>query len=957
MNRTRVVALVLGLSVAGAVRLAIAADASTSDEGSLSEVVVTGTSIKGVGAETSLPVEVLTAEDVARTGATNVEQLFRQIAAASSFGAVGVASATGNTTGAISTVSLRGLTSARTLVLIDGERSAVYGGSNGGAAGNSVDISSIPISAIERVDILKDGASAIYGSDAIAGVVNFILKKDYQGLTISASGGTPSKSGGGSEETASVFAGFGNIKTDGWNVNLGINYDHIGQILGDRRPFDGRYQPQYGNDVTSSFAFPANVSVPGTTKGINPATGLPYFTNTAFPKGITANPDAGACAPDSLNDINYPAQCRFDNSPFDDLQPDVTKLGFLLQGDYALNDANRLYGLASFSQVRTITEVQPVPLSNGNPLLPADPYTAYLANALAPGGQFAGYNLLNPAAAAGTGAFLLPNTSPYYPTTFAESHGLCAGTTASTCQPLNLIYRDFANGPRVTEDVANTTRVTGGVQGNEAGFDYNAYVLFSTVEVFDDLDHGFALYSKIMPLLDTGDINPFGPTTDPTALAAAQQDAFYGTDYHTRTSLASADFTVSRTLFQTPWGPFAAAVGGEVRRETFDYNPSLAIQTGDIAGEGGNGLLVNASRSAESAYLEFNTPIVPTLFADAAVRYDNYQQFGDTVNPKGSLRWQPTDWVMFRGSAGTGFRAPSLSDLFAPQTRSVTANGTKDPIQCPTFSASNPACSFQFTTIAGGNPNLVPEKSTQYSLGTVLQPIKSVTIDLDSWWIFLRNTITDGGLPYTTILANAATAAEFGSLITRDANGNIVSISQQNSNLFKSAVSGLDMDVKYNAELPVGHLGADFNGTYFYKYQTELVTNNGDYTNFLDQPYTVSGGSGIVSRFRYAALVDYALDGFDVALTQHYQKRYHDAPSSITDAKRYVGEYTTYDLQGSYTLAKNTTFSVGVINLFNTPPPYANYAASSNNFIGGYDIAYGDPRGQFFYARATYKWL
>jgi iron complex outermembrane recepter protein len=945
MNTSKAVAFALSLAAAAVAAPGFAADATT-DSAELQEVVVTGTSIKGV-AETSLPVEVLSAEDVQRTGATNVEQLFRQITAASSIGSTVAAQATGFATGAISTISLRGLGSDRTLVLINGLRSSEYGGGGGGVA-NSVDISSIPVSAIERVEILKDGASAIYGSDAIAGVVNFILKTDFEGLTLSAYGGTPTQAGGGEEDSASLFAGFGNIKSDGYNVNFGINYDHQGQIVGDHRSFAGRYQPQFGNDVTSSFAFPANVNVPGSNA---------VFTNTAFPKGSTQNPLAGNCGPYSLNDINFPAQCRFDNSPYDDLQPDVTKLGFLLQADLALNDSNKLYSLASFSQVRTLTQVQPVPLSNGNPLLAADPYTAFLAAALAPGGQFAGYSAINPAVKAGTGAFLLPNTSAYYPLAAAEKYGLCTGATAGTCQPLNLIYRDFANGDRVTEDIANTTRLVGGIKGDAAGFDYDAHLLFSMVGVEDNLDHGFALYSKIMPLLDTGTINPFGATADPAALAAAQQDAFYGQDFKSRTSLASADFTVSRELFQTPWGPFASALGGEIRRETFDYNPALAVQIGDIAGEGGNALPVFATRSAEGAYLEFNTPILPALTLDAAVRYDNYQRVGDTVNPKGSLKWEPTDWLLFRGSAGTGFRAPSLTDLYAPQTRSVTSNGTRDPIQCAVFSASNPACSFQFTTILGGNPNLKPEKSNQYSLGTVFKPVQNLSIDVDSWWIFIRDSIVDGGLAYQTILANAASAAQFSDLITRDANGNIVSISQQNSNLFKSAVSGLDMDVHYFVDLPsTGRVTADINGTYFLKYETELFTNQGDYTNFIDQPYTVTANSGVISRFRYNATLDYAISDFDVSLIEHFQKRYHDAPSSITEVTRYVGQYQTFDLQGSYTLAKSTQFTVGVINLFNTPPPYANYASSANNFVGGYDLSYGDPRGEFVYARVTYKY-
>ncbi len=227
----------------------------------LAEITVTGTSIKGLDAESALPVTVLKAEDIARTGATSAQDLFRYISSASSSGSTVQAQATGFQTGSISTISLRGLTSARTLILINGRRSAPYGGGSTGTAGNSVDISSIPVAAIERVEILQDGASAIYGSDAIAGVVNFILREDFQGVDASFTGGAPTRDGGGTEQHASFFGGIGDLKTDRYNITLGLEFDHVQEILGASRPFATRYSPQFGNDVTSSFAFPANIAV------------------------------------------------------------------------------------------------------------------------------------------------------------------------------------------------------------------------------------------------------------------------------------------------------------------------------------------------------------------------------------------------------------------------------------------------------------------------------------------------------------------------------------------------------------------------------------------------------------------------------------------------------------------------------------------------------------------------
>jgi iron complex outermembrane receptor protein len=920
---TKVAVLVL-VSAATAMTATAAAPAAAADDdkSSLEEVVITGTSIKRINAETALPVQVLKQEDIARTGATTAEDLLRQLASVDSAGGAKATQASGAVTGAISTVSLRGLTSARTLVLINGRRSAVYGGSSAGASGSSVDVGSIPISMIDRVEVLKDGASAIYGSDAIAGVINFITRQNFQGLEVSAEGGTPAHSGGGTEEKASILGGLGDLKQDRYNVQLGVNFEHSSALMGSRRDFATRYSPGYGNDVTSSFAFPANVALTG-GKG----TKSPGFPN---------------CGPYSINDVNFQNQCRFDNSPYDSLEPEYKKVNVNFTGGYALTDTSKLYGEASFSQVKTTTTVQPVPLSYQNPLLASNPYNAFLANLLAT--KYPTYK--NPAVVPGTGAFLLGPDSPYYPTAFAIANGVNG-------QPLNLIYRDFANGLRHTLDTANTTRVVGGIKGTVAGWDYDTSALYSEVRVKDNLESGYPLYSKIMPLLDSGVINPFGPTTDPAALAAAKATEFVGQDQSTKTSLASLNGTVSRQLVTLPAGPLAGALGLELRRETFDFNPSAAVQGGDIAGQGGNTLPESASRTIESGFLEFNAPLLTGLEADAAVRYDHYQTIGSTVNPKGSLRWQPVSWFLLRGAAGTGFRAPSLTDLYAAQARSVTGNGTRDPIQCVVFSADNPACSFQFTTITGGNPNLSPEKSNTFTLGTVIEPVRNLTIDIDSFWIYLKNQIVVGGLNYAVILQNAQTATQFANLLTRNAAGQIVAISQTNANLFKSQVSGLDVDFKYG--IPIADLGNVTllgNGTYFYKYDAQNA--DGTWTGQLDKGLNNVSNGGIVSRFRYNATAVYEAQTWNLSVTQNFQKQYRDGASAITRQFREVSAYDTVDSQASYTGLKSFVFTVGVRNLFDKVPPYANYASSTNNFVGGYDLSYGDPLLRFVYARVKY---
>jgi iron complex outermembrane receptor protein len=224
---------------------------------------------------------------------------------------------------------------------------------------------------------------------------------------------------------------------------------------------------------------------------------------------------------------------------------------------------------------------------------------------------------------------------------------------------------------------------------------------------------------------------------------------------------------------------------------------------------------------------------------------------------------------------------------------------------------------------------------------------------VDSFWIFLKNQIVVGGLNYAVILQNAQTATQFANLITRNAAGQIVSISQTNTNLFESDVSGLDVDLKY--AIPVADLGTVTllgNGTYFYKYDSQNA--NGTWTGQLDKGLNSVSNGGIVSRFRYNATALYEARTWTVSVTQNFQKRYRDASSTFTQVAREVSAYDTIDAQASYVGLKSFNFTLGVRNLSDKIPPYANYASSTNNFIGGYDITYGDPLGRFVYARVKY---
>ncbi|HET9653197.1 MAG TPA: TonB-dependent receptor plug domain-containing protein, partial [Usitatibacter sp.] len=221
----------LAAAVAAALFIPIAAHAQATARGE--RIEVTGSSLKRIDGETALPVQILRREDIEKVGATTTEELLKQVTAVTTFGSILVAQSNGTITTSQSTVSLRALGSTRTLVLINGRRFTVFGGTTSTA----VDVNSIPIGAIERIEVLKEGASSLYGSDAIAGVVNFILRTNFQGGDIFASYGEPTRSGGGRDYQASAYLGYGDLEKNRFNVNLGVGYHKQEEIQGKDRAF------------------------------------------------------------------------------------------------------------------------------------------------------------------------------------------------------------------------------------------------------------------------------------------------------------------------------------------------------------------------------------------------------------------------------------------------------------------------------------------------------------------------------------------------------------------------------------------------------------------------------------------------------------------------------------------------------------------------------------------------
>jgi iron complex outermembrane recepter protein len=894
-------------------------------------IEVTGSSIKRIDAETALPVQIITHEDIERTGASTTEELLKTVTAVTTFGSILVSQANGTITTSQSTISLRALGSTRTLVLVNGRRVTVFGGTNSTA----VDVNSIPLAAIERIEVLKEGASSLYGSDAIAGVVNFILRKDFHGADVMLSYGAPTRSGGGAEKNITAFVGFGDPER--YNVTMGIGYKKIDEIMGSDRSFAHNINVGQNNDLSSTIAFPGNILYG------------PNFARLASPAFPNCGP-TGIVSPFFNGNVNSGQACRFENSPFLSVQPETENKFAMMNARLRLTSQMDAYFEGGFTRNEVRYHTQPVPIVENTQLPATNPYIPFINNLIAT--QY-------PTLAAGLRRFatlgdtlvLLPTTSPFYPRAFVASLGL------PTDQPIAFRYRDFVQGLRFTEDAADTSRVLAGVKGTVGAWDFDSGLLYSESKAKSNLLSGYPLTSAFLELLDTGVINPFGPTTDPAALAAAAAAQFRGTVYSSKTSMTSVDAKLSRELFQLAGGPVGIAVGGELREEKFVFDPSQAFQVGDIGGFGGNVLAIDRKRHVSSIYTEVAAPIFRSFEADLGVRYDNYQNIGSTTNPKISFRWTPNQQLLFRGSVGSGFRAPSLTDLYQPQAASVTANGSRDPLRCPNPATGLPAdCNNQFATITGGNPDLKPEKSLSRTLGFIFEPSHELSIGVDAFWIGLKDSITVGGLSPAFILSSAANAQQFSSFIVRGApDGNasglgpIIGVLATTSNLFKQYVAGYDVNVLWRV-FKSGNRSVvlRLDGTYLSAFDQQ--NPDGSYTSGLDR--ALRAGGGVVPRWHHVASAVYTAGPWEGTLIQNYQKHYADQLSTFNPTPRDVGSYETFDAQLAYRGFRNVRLGLGVKNIMDRDPPYTN---AGGQFAAGYDITYADVRGRFVYGTINYQ--
>ena len=879
------------------------------DPAKLEKVEVTGSSIKRVEGETALPVQTITKDDIQKAGVTTAAEILKLVSANTAPLSDG-ASITDGTSGqrGFNGANLRGIGVSSTLVLLNGRRLANFAtpGDNAG-----VDLNNIPAGAIQRVEILKDGASAIYGTDAIGGVINFITRRDYQGVDLSVSGAT-TQEGGAGKKTVTLSGGFGDLAKDRFNVFGTIDIQQLDSLRSSQRQFiKDRPLATTLPALMSSNTYPANVDISTAQRNALIRAGLlpaGATRNRINPSSPTCNPPASVYA---AAGPGGPLACSYDYMQDTEIYPESQKISFIGRGAFQISNDHQLF--AEFMQTEAVSDYKLSPNPQRIRNLPVSLLPTAYRNAL-------------------TGAGL--------PTTFS-----------------GIRYRMTEAGNRTSEVTSTGQRIVLGATGTVGGWDYDVAYSRAENKAVDKYVDGYVLYDKFVDGVTRGIINPFGPSSQ-AGLDLINSIKVNDEARKSKGVTEGVDAKITRSLAKLAGGDLALAVGAEFRRETTDFTPSVLLISNNIAGDRDSGAFAGSStalkatsdsRNVVSTFAELNAPFTKQLEGQLAVRYDKYSTVGDTLNPKVGLRFQPDKTWLVRASAGTGFRAPSLADLYRPTTFGSASSFLTDP-QCVAKEGSIDLCTDQWAVERRSNPNLKPEKSQQFSLGTVVELGSAWSVSLDYWNILKKDVISTLG---EQIIVDNPIKYN-GTYIQRDVDGFITNIILRKENQGRLKTSGFDLGVDFKgAQTAYGRFSASLNGTLVLNYDRQFGKL---------EPYRSNLGvflnDQVIQRWRHRITLNWDYAAFGLTVANSYSSGYtdqnttYDPVSNKLLPNRKVKEYSLYDVAGSWSPMKNLKLRGGVLNVANTPPPFSNQAYY---FLAGYDPTYTDPRGRTYYLGATYS--
>lgn len=950
------------MTVAAATLLSESASAQTAPadqaQQSVQEVVVTGSLIKRTDTETPSPVQVLTAADLQNSGFTTVADVLHNLAA-NGAGTLnqgfGQAFASGG-----SGIALRGLTVGDTLTLIDGERMVAYPLSDDGER-SFVDVSAIPMNAIDSIEVLKDGASALYGADAIAGVVNIKLKQTYVGAQFTGEGGATQHNDGWYWHAAGIL-GWGDLASDGYNVYVDLDYHRNELIWGTSR--SGQWTALNWSN------FPGGQN---TNPGAIGATGLVYPDSTT---GYVLNPANPTLAGASfLPGCSY-AQQQADKCTFafpGQIQPPTSQTNFLTKMTKALG--------ADWKLTVTASIFDSVAQQTAPPTEPA--FGHLLQNTGAEQGSI-------PLIAWGPG--FGPTPVIYNPLTLPKNSPLNPFGA-----PAELVYSFPDIGPWVINTDTQTYRLFVDTRGTAAGWDLDASVGIMYAKMSLDFDGGL-VPTAMQTALNNGSYVP-GGTQNNIANVAPQASS------SPSSTLDVLDFHGSRDLFQMPGGALTLAAGVQyIHKAQNDTDPpSVANATQ----EGITNFTVG-SQDDTAGFLELGGKVIKSLELNAAVRYDHYDTYGGQATPKFGLKWTPIDMLSVRGTWGKGFRAPSISEA-GDSGIAFGQGNVNDPVLCPngipnvkgTFNA---LCSYPVTGISPSNPALKAVTSENATFGVIFEPVSAFNVSVDWYYIKLTNDIISAsatgnlagtyaslvrGPPTKLFQCTATTAPDVPCPTGPVPVETPVGYPQFNLypyvNAGETKTSGIDVDLRGRFDIGnFGSLTGSINYTYISQYEVVYLGETFDLAG-THGPSGVSGDTGNPKQ-RAVGTLTWDKGPATATVTVNYTGSFHITdpsegwnncltaiqtsgvgygaaipPTVTTLAPQWnqfcsVDHFTSVNLYGAYNLNDHFQVHASITNLFNTQPPVDLETYGGGALYRYTTLNQDGAVGRFFLLGAQYKW-
>jgi len=942
--------LALGSPLAAFAQSQPTAAAASPEARTLDKIEVTGSRIKRTDVEAAMPVTIIQKAEIEAQGITSAEQLLQQLNIASS----GPDSLAANSGGAppgtrgnngVSGANLRGQGADATLVLLNGRRVAAHG-----LAGQVVDLNSIPFAAIERVEVLRDGASAVYGTDAIGGVINFITRNNYQGITLTA-GADVTQEGGGNIFHGSLLGGWGDLDNDRWNVWAAVNVKQNKILRGNQRDFVNSFQADRGLSPDTRGTPFANI-VTGTGSMIggglkDPVTGLTKTT---------------------INTLRLPGGAGCENGG--DMMGDY--------GDKIWASPGASFGCAwDYGRARTIQQPVDTVQGIGRATFKVGEnhefFAEFMGSKVTSKRQFEAQQIttsINASATQLDAYELNANTKATYDAIYNQLHDYF-GNQANLVygSPIAYRWRCEVCGPRQIETTTKAYRALLGMTGSLGSWDYNIGLSRAQSKAESMTAGGYYYTPQLKAALKNGVLNPFlmpGQSQSQAAYdALAAADASGLQIYEGTSTTTTFDASFSGSLGFRLWSDndVQAAAGVDVRREEYEFGGPAEWVAGNayvfgVPGDASN-YMSPKQRNVKAVFAEVNLPVVDSLEVNLAVRHDRYDGFGGTTNPKYSFKWQPMDWLVFRGSYSTGFKVPDFAKLFRGVTETqYTGLDLADPATCPKgqYNPDVANCSEQIRPdiITGGNPNLKPEEAEQRSIGFVIAPNGNFNVSVDWWEIERTNTIRSG-FNLSTMTANYPLYA---SNFIRDSGGKIIAIDQRYINTGGTLTRGIELDSNVRGDLAGGTWNIHLNGNYLDTFRTKTFdslpySDNlvGEYERYYNLPI----------RWKHTVSAGWARGDWAHTLTQVYRGGYKDwKPGGVVNGYNppawdgNVDAYITYNYSLTWTGMENLKATFGIRNLLNTDPPFTvRYLDDGDG--AGWEARVADPRGRSFNLLLEYR--